>query len=196
MYDMIIINNKEIKVKEYNGERVVTAWDIAKIHEKDVNEITKNFNRNRETFDLNEDYFVLNREEFFERFKIVQDFIPNNVKEIILFTQSGYLLLAKTFSDKLSWKIQKELLKKYFTQNVIRNITESEYLKDSEEIKFKVHDINDKPTELQKYNFERAELLIKAAEMLPESKLKTKIIAEASRILTDEKIIFIDDEDF
>ena len=129
MYDMIIINNKEIKVKEYNGERVVTAWDIAKIHEKDVNEITKNFNRNRETFDLNEDYFVLNREEFFERFKIVQDFIPNNVKEIILFTQSGYLLLAKTFSDKLSWKIQKELIKAYFKLKELKEKIESGELK-------------------------------------------------------------------
>lgn len=125
MYDIITINNKEIKVKEYNGERVVTAWDIAKIHEKDVNEITKNFNRNRETFDLNEDYFVLHREEFFDRFKIVQDFIPNNVKEIILFTQSGYLLLTKTFSDKLSWKIQKELIKAYFKLKELKEKVES-----------------------------------------------------------------------
>lgn len=125
MYDIITINNKEIKVKEYNGERVITAWDIAKIHEKDVNESTKNFNRNRETFDLNEDYFVLNREEFFDRFKIVQDFIPNNVKEIILFTQSGYLLLAKTFSDKLSWKIQKELIKAYFKLKELKDKVES-----------------------------------------------------------------------
>lgn len=125
MYDIITINNKEIKVKEYNGERVITAWDIAKIHEKDVNEITKNFNRNRETFDLNEDYCVLNREEFFERFKIVQDFIPNNVKEIILFTQSAYLLLAKTFSDKLSWKIQKELIKAYFKLKELKDKVES-----------------------------------------------------------------------
>lgn len=66
----------------------------------------------------------------------------------------------------------------------------------NKEIKFKVHNINDKPTELQKYNFERAELLVKAAEMLPDSKLKTNIIAEASYILTDGKITFIDDEDF
>ena len=129
MYDMIIINNKEIKVKEYNGERVVTAWDIAKIHGRDVNEITKNFNRNRETFDLNEDYFVLNKEEFSERLKIVQDFIPNNVKEIIVFTQSGYLLLTKTFSDKLSWKIQKELIKAYFKLKELKDRVESGELK-------------------------------------------------------------------
>lgn len=123
--NLIAIAGKEIEIKEYNGERVITAWDIAKIHERDVNEITKNFNRNRETFDLNEDYFILNKKEFSERLKIVQDFIPNNVKEIILFTESGYLLLTKTFSDKLSWTIQKELIKAYFKLKELKEKVES-----------------------------------------------------------------------
>ena len=123
--NLIAIAGKQIEIKEYNGERVITAWDIAKIHERDVNEITKNFNRNRETFDLNEDYFILNKKEFSERLKIVQDFIPNNVKEIILFTESGYLLLTKTFSDKLSWTIQKELIKAYFKLKELKEKVES-----------------------------------------------------------------------
>lgn len=123
--NLITITGKQIEIKEYNGERVITAWDIAKIHERDVNEITKNFNRNRETFDLNEDYFILNKKEFSERLKIVQDFIPNNVKEIILFTESGYLLLTKTFSDKLSWTIQKELIKAYFKLKELKEKVES-----------------------------------------------------------------------
>lgn len=191
MDNKIIIFEKEIEIKEYNGERVVTAWDIAKIHGRDVNEITKNFNRNRETFDLNEDYFVLNKEEFSERLKIVQDFIPNNVKEIIIFTQSGYLLLTKTFSDKLSWKIQKELIKAYFKLKELKDKVESGEL----EIRTtQSKEINDKPTELQQYNLKRAELMIKAAEMMADSKLKTKILAEASQILTDGRVTLFEDK--
>lgn len=191
MNNKIIIFNKEIEIKEYNNERVITAYDIAKIHGRDVNEITKNFNRNRETFDLNEDYFVLNKEEFSERLKIVQDFIPNNVKEIILFTQSGYLLLTKTFSDKLSWKIQKELIKAYFKLKELKDKVESGEL----EIKnTQSKEIPDKPTELQQYNLKRAELMIKAAEMMDDSKLKTKILAEASQILTDGRVMLFEDK--
>lgn len=191
MNNKIIIFNKEIEIKEYNNERVITAYDIAKIHGRDVNEITKNFNRNRETFDLNEDYFVLNKEEFSERLKIVQDFIPNNVKEIILFTQSGYLLLTKTFSDKLSWKIQKELIKAYFKLKELKDRVESGEL----EIRnTQSKEINDKPTELQQYNLKRAELMIKAAEMMADSKLKTKILAEASQILTDGRVMLFEDK--
>lgn len=125
MNNKMIILNEEIEIKEYNGERVITAWDIARLHGRDVNEITKNFNRNREMFESNEDYFTLNKEEFSERFKVVQDFIPNNVKEIILFTESGYLLLTKTFTDEKSWKIQRRLVKTYVKMQELKNALES-----------------------------------------------------------------------
>lgn len=125
MNNKMIILNEEIEIKEYNGERVITAWDISRLHGRDVNEITKNFNRNREMFESNEDYFTLNKEEFSERFKVVQNFIPNNVKEIILFTESGYLLLTKTFTDEKSWKIQRRLVKTYFKMQELKNALES-----------------------------------------------------------------------
>lgn len=80
MNELITINNTQVEVKEYEGLRVVTAWDIAKVHKKEVNDITKNFNNNKKKFILDEDYFLVNRTEISERKISVQDFIPNNVK--------------------------------------------------------------------------------------------------------------------
>ena len=114
MNEIIIINNEKMEVKEYKNQRVVTAWDIGKVHNRDVGEINKIFNRNKDKFILNEDYFILKIKDFSERFKTIQDFIPNNVKEIVLFTESGYLMLVKTFTDDLSWDIQRQLVKTYF----------------------------------------------------------------------------------
>ena len=114
MNELIIINNEKMDVKEYKKERVITAWDIGKVHNRDVGEINKIFNRNKDKFILNEDYFILKIKDFSERFKTIQDFIPNNVKEIVLFTESGYLMLVKTFTDDLSWDIQRQLVKTYF----------------------------------------------------------------------------------
>ena len=34
MKDLIKIDNKELTVKEWKGQRVVTAWDISKLHER------------------------------------------------------------------------------------------------------------------------------------------------------------------
>lgn len=114
MNELITINNSQVEVKEYEGLRVVTAWDIAKVHGREVNDVTKNFNNNRSKFILGEDYFLINRTEISERKISIQEFIPNNVKEIPLFTESGYLMLVKTFTDDLSWDIQRQLVKTYF----------------------------------------------------------------------------------
>lgn len=194
MNNKILINNKNIETKKYNGEIILTAYDIAELHERDVKRINENFRHNIDKFVEKEDYYIINKNSINDRKIFGQRFIPNNMKQLLIFNKSGYLLLSKTFQDDFSWKIEKELLKKYFNQDVITDIRES-----TEEIKFietTVYENNDNPTELQKYNFKRAELLIKAAEMLPESKMKTNIIAETSYILTDGKIMFINNEDF
>lgn len=191
MTNKMIILNKEIEIKEYNGERVITAWDIARLHGRDVREITQNFNYVKEKMILNEDYFIISKENISESKILIQDFIPNNVKEIILFTESGYLLLVKTFTDKKSWDIQRRLVKSYFKIQELKEKVESGEL----EIKnTQSKEINDKPTELQQYNLKRAELMIKAAEMMADSKLKTKILAEASQILTDGRVMLFEDK--
>lgn len=112
--NLVKINEDEIVVKEYENQRIVTAWDIAKVHKREVREITQNFNYVKEKLILNEDYFLINKNEISESKILIQDFIPNNVKEIPLFTESGYLMLVKTFTDDLSWDIQRQLVKGYF----------------------------------------------------------------------------------
>ena len=126
---LVKINNNDVMVKEFQGQRVVTAWDIAKVHNREVKRINEIFKNNIDKFILKEDYFLLNPIEFSESFKTVQDFIPNNVKEIPLFTESGYLMLVKTFTDDLSWKVQRELVKGYFiAKEVIKPLTPAEQL--------------------------------------------------------------------
>ena len=123
--NLIAIADKEIELKEYNGERIVTAWDIAELHERDVREVTQNFKNVKDKMILNEDYFVIPKENISESKILIQDFIPNNVKEIILYTESGYLLLTKTFTDERSWKIQRQLVKSYFKLKELKEKVEA-----------------------------------------------------------------------
>ena len=125
MDNKISIFEKEIEIKEYNGERVVTAWDIAQLHERDTREIVQNFNNVKDKMILNEDYFTISRNDMSKSKILIQHFIPNNVKEIVLFTQLGYMLLTKTFKDDFSWKIQRELVKAYFKLKELKDRVES-----------------------------------------------------------------------
>ena len=133
--NLVKVNEKELQVKEWNNERVITAWDIAKLHEREVREVTQNFNYVKEKLILNEDYFLVPRNKISESKILIQDFIPNNVKEIPIFTESGYLMLVKSFKDDLSWKIQRVLVNNYFKmkqlkEEIVKGYEPTEYEKD------------------------------------------------------------------
>lgn len=61
MNELIKIESKEIKVNEFKEQRILTSWDIAKLHEREVREVTQNFNYVKEKLILGEDYFLIPR---------------------------------------------------------------------------------------------------------------------------------------
>ena len=192
--NLITIADKEIELKEYNGERVVTAWDIEKLHEKDVREINQQFKRNIKNLIENEDYFVVDRSYISESQSVrqtaqpvIQNFIPNNVKEIILFTESGYLLLTKTFTDERSWNIQRQLVKSYFKLKELKEKVEAGEI----EIKKKINnERKDVPvTERERIENHKLDNMVKLIEMFrnSESKPEKLMIIEALSEATGNK---------
>lgn len=171
---LVKINNVELGIKEYKKERVITAWDIGKVHNRDVGEINKIFNRNKDKFILNEDYFILKIKDFSERFKTIQDFIPNNVKEIVLFTESGYLMLVKTFNDDLSWQIQRQLVKGYFKLKEIKSSIDK-----------------DKRLEIMEKNanIRMAKMLKSLIPFSKSERYKEILVSEATKVLTGRELI-------
>lgn len=108
----ITINNYPISIKEYNSQRVVTFKDIDAVHQRPSGTASRNFRANRERFIENEDYFKICADEF-RRHKIM-DISPKAHEDIILLTESGYLMLVKSFTDDLAWSVQRQLVNCYF----------------------------------------------------------------------------------
>lgn len=114
MGNIIKINSKDLEVKEWKSERVVTAKDIADLHERDVKRVVENFQNNKEKFELGKDYFEITKEEI-RKSKFSESFSKYSKNSVeILYTERGYLKLTKTFNDDLSWKIQDLLVESYF----------------------------------------------------------------------------------
>lgn len=59
--ELTTINNSEILVKEFSGQRVVTFKEIDAVHGRPDGTARKRFNDNREHFIEGEDFFVLNQ---------------------------------------------------------------------------------------------------------------------------------------
>mgnify|MGYP000787648815 FL=1 len=104
----VSINGKELPVKEYNGKRVVTLKEIDMVHGRPDGTARKRFNDNRDRFIEGEDFFNVQMSE-----KRTLGFeVPN--RGLTLITESGYLMLVKSFTDDLAWSVQRELVNSYF----------------------------------------------------------------------------------
>lgn len=105
----ITINNRSITVKEYQGQRVITFKDIDRAHGRPEGTAKRNFLQNVEHLIEGTDYFKLSASQKNE----IRTFeIPN--RGIILLTESGYLMLVKSMTDKLAWQVQRALVDNYF----------------------------------------------------------------------------------
>lgn len=86
--EIVEINSKEVVVKEFRGQRVVTFKDIDRVHERPDGTARRNFNINKNHFILGEDYFVRNSFEAKEEFGVAA---PNGM---YLITEQGYLMIC------------------------------------------------------------------------------------------------------
>lgn len=107
MENSIRINSSKLPIKEYNGQRVVTFKDIDTVHGRPEGTAHRNFKVNRNRFVEGVDYFRLQRDE-------IRPFGITSPNGGIVLTESGYLMLAKSFTDDLAWKVQRELVNNYF----------------------------------------------------------------------------------
>ena len=112
MSDIITVENTEMQIREYNGQRVVTFKDIDTIHQRVKGTARNAFNRNRRHFIKGVDYITLKPDEQENIDYVRLTYIPQ--KGITLLTESGYLMVVKAFTDDLSWQVQRQLVNTYF----------------------------------------------------------------------------------
>lgn len=110
----VCINNQPLQAKEWQGRRVVTLTDVDSVHQRPAGTAGRNFRKNKKHFIANVDYFSLSKKE------LPTNFVANSNKRgnpnlmVILLTETGYLMLVKSFTDDLAWRVQRELVNNYF----------------------------------------------------------------------------------
>lgn len=112
MNEVITIENTEMQIREYNGQRVVTFKDIDTVHQRTEGTARRNFRQNKKHFIEGEDYVIVHRNNSMDEIRPLD--LPIPPKGITLITESGYLMLVKSFNDDLSWKVQRRLVNSYF----------------------------------------------------------------------------------
>lgn len=113
----ITINSTPLSVKEYEGKRVITFKDIDAVHGRPEGTARKRFNDNKARFIEGEDFYVIKPSD--AQMSEIRTSEINN-RGTTLITESGYLMLVKSFTDDLAWKVQRELVNSYFRAEQMR----------------------------------------------------------------------------
>lgn len=108
----VTINSTALTVKEYKGQRVVTLKEIDEVHQRPEGTARKRFNDNKEHFVEEVDYFIVDLTTSEKRTQFGAG--KNAGRTLTVVTESGYLMLVKSFTDDLAWTVQRELVNSYF----------------------------------------------------------------------------------
>lgn len=109
----ITVNTTQLQVVEYQGRRIVTMAMVDQVHQRPDGTARRTFNEHRDKFRAGEDFIELDQPDEIRAlgFARPQGGTPGKV---LLFTEVGYLMLVKSFSDALAWEVQRKLVTEYF----------------------------------------------------------------------------------
>lgn len=112
---MITIQNTQLPIVEYQGQRIVTMAMVDLVHRRPDGTARRTFNEHRDKFREGEDFIELDQADEIRAlgFSRPQGGTPG---KILLFTEVGYLMLVKPFTDPLAWEVQRKLVTEYFRQ--------------------------------------------------------------------------------
>ena len=118
---LVCINSVEIHPVVVRGQRVLIFTQIDKVHGRPEGTARRNFTENKSRLIEGQDFFVITRKSSMDEIRALGNIPP---KGITVVTESGYLLLVKSFTDDLAWQIQRELVNAYFRVNPERVVGE------------------------------------------------------------------------
>lgn len=110
----IRIADVTLPIISYNGEWVVTFAMIDAVHQRAKGTAKRNFSHNKRHLILNEDFYVIDLKSEYEFRTRYPGLFPEMARKITVFTETGYLMLVKSFTDDLAWTVQRQLVKSYF----------------------------------------------------------------------------------
>jgi len=101
----------DLKPVIYKGQPVLTLSLIDSIHQRTSGTASRNFIKNKSRLIEGEDFYLVDFTKNSE-FRCFEIEVP--VRGLTVLTETGYLMLVKSFTDDLAWQVQRHLVKHYF----------------------------------------------------------------------------------
>ena len=112
MSNIVKINDTNLQVIEYRGQRVATLAQIDTVHGRPEGTARRNFNEHKHRLIGGEDFIEVTADEI--RTQSLGDAFAPRTPKGILITEQGYTMLVKAFADDLAWQVQRQVVTGYF----------------------------------------------------------------------------------
>ena len=110
---LITIENTALTVLEYQGHRIVTMSMVDQVHQRPDGTARRTFNEHRDKFREGEDFIELDQPDAIRTLGLTRP-QGGTPSKVLIFTEVGYLMLVKPFTDPLAWEVQRQLVNNYF----------------------------------------------------------------------------------
>jgi hypothetical protein len=107
----VTIVDTTIPVIEYQGQRVITLAMVDRLHRRPDGTAKRNLADNKERFVEGKHFY---RIDFSKKCEFHTFGINIPPRGLMVVTETGYLMLVKSFTDDLAWQVQCTLVKTYF----------------------------------------------------------------------------------
>jgi len=101
----------DLKPVIYKGQPVLTLSLIDSIHQRTAGTASRTFIKHKSRLIEGEDFYLVDFTKNNE-FRCFEIEVP--VRGLTVLTETGYLMLVKSFTDDLAWQVQRHLVKHYF----------------------------------------------------------------------------------
>ena len=113
-FQNLAIAGTQIPYIEHEGQPVVTFQMVDSVHSKASRTSRQVFDRNKKHFIEGEDFYRVGSKGLRQIVASYPGLFPAAATSVTFFTETGYLMLVKSFTDDLAWQVQRQLVKSYF----------------------------------------------------------------------------------
>lgn len=106
MNEIVKVNNNELHIIEWNGQRVITTAKLSEIYETEADSIKVNFNRNKDRFIEGVHYYLLKGDELkvFKNKVTESNPVGKNANQVYLWTRKGASRHCKMLGTDKAWE--------------------------------------------------------------------------------------------
>lgn len=121
MQEVVNVNDKKVIAVEWNGERVITTAQLAEVYGTNMENVKRNYSRNKERFQIGKHFYLLKGDELkvFKNQVTDSPLVDKRTSQLYLWTRRGASRHCKILDTEKAWEQFDCLEENYFNRKQV-----------------------------------------------------------------------------